>query len=154
MSLLPDLFIGHGEGLTERLGRVQPDRRVLLRRRGCLSRDGSGAHVEGTRDGRQQSLIARVQANTCGGGTLTRSASKIRRTGGGGGGGCCVLSTDSVGLSVGPSFVEHPRRHPMIANLSTSSPKRAAKTQWQRERERERKMNAKNVLRSTEITFI
>lgn len=65
VRLSPDVLISDGEGLTERLGRVQPDGRVLLSSYGRLSRDRGRTHVQSAGDGREQSVIAGVWANTC-----------------------------------------------------------------------------------------
>lgn len=46
---VPDVFVGHHEGLAERLCGVEPDARVLLHGGGQLTRDGSRAGVQGAR---------------------------------------------------------------------------------------------------------
>lgn len=68
---LPDVLVGHHEGLAERLGRVEPHAGVLLHSGRELSRDGRGAGVERTGDGREEGLIGAAWAHTCRGGADT-----------------------------------------------------------------------------------
>jgi len=74
LCVLPDLLVGDRESFAERLGRVEPDRRVLLSGHRRLPRDGSGAHVQRAGDGGEQGVVARVWTDACGGGTLTSEA--------------------------------------------------------------------------------
>lgn len=65
LCLSPYVLVSDGEGLAERLGRVQPNGRVLLSSHRRLSRYWSRAHVQSAGDGRQQSVIAGVWTNAC-----------------------------------------------------------------------------------------
>lgn len=62
---LPDVLVGHHEGLAERLGRVQPHPGVLLHSGRELPGDGHGAGVQGAGDGRQQGLIGAAGPHAC-----------------------------------------------------------------------------------------
>lgn len=123
VCLSPDVLVSDGEGLTERLGRVQPDGRVLLSSYRCLSRDRGRTHVQSAGDGRQQSVIVGVWANTCRGTEekVKGQASVLE---------CGVfrflMETYSAVLWADPWTVGLLLRCPMIAVLSISSPKTAA----------------------------
>lgn len=65
LLVLPDVLVGDGEGLAERLRRVEPDCRILLSRYRRLSRNRSRAHVQSAGDGRQQGVITSVWTDTC-----------------------------------------------------------------------------------------
>lgn len=65
LRVLPDVLVGDGEGLAERLGRVEPDCRILLSRYRRLSRNRSRAHVQSAGDGRQQGVVTRIWTDTC-----------------------------------------------------------------------------------------
>lgn len=123
VCLSPDVLVSDGEGLTKRLGRVQPDGRVLLSSYRCLSRDRGRTHVQSAGDGRKQSVIIGVWANTC---RWTEEEVK---------GQASVLEcgvfrflaeTYSAVLWADPWTVGLLLRCPMIAALSIASPKTAA----------------------------
>lgn len=65
LRVLPDVLVGDGEGLAERLGRVEPDCWILLSRYRRLSRNRSWAHVQSAGDGRQQGVVTRIWTDTC-----------------------------------------------------------------------------------------
>lgn len=69
MGLSPDVLVCDSERFAERLGRVQPDRRVLLSSYGCLPRYRGRTHVQSAGNGREQSVITGVRADACGAGT-------------------------------------------------------------------------------------
>lgn len=66
--LVPDVLVGHHEGLAEGLGRVQPHPGVLLHGGRELPGDGHGARVQGAGEGREQGLVRAAGSHACRGG--------------------------------------------------------------------------------------
>lgn len=56
-NILPNVVIGHYEGLAERLCCIEPHARVLLHCCCELAGDGGGAGVQGAGDGREQRFV-------------------------------------------------------------------------------------------------